>query len=233
MVLLGLAVSIEPTRIGLIALLLTKQHPVRHLATFVAAGLTISMSVGLAVLFIFHRGFLGPSNLNPSMVQIGIGVVALLLAGVLASNIPLGKFSVRSHGADPGSEGAPAAPAEPTGLKKLSTRTKTFVKGESRVLSGSVGAALAMPSFDYMALLALIIASGASPPEQVAALLTFLLLASIAAIIPLFSFLIAPDATRRAVVRFNTWITSRTRRDAAAFVAVLGVVLIAVGATRL
>lgn len=230
-VLLGLAVSIEPTRIGLIALLLTKQHPMRHLATFVAAGLTISMSVGLAVLFVFHHGFLGEAKLDPAWVQIGIGVVALLLAAVLASNIPLGRASSRAPAG--GSEDTAATPAEPTGLKKLSARTKTFVKGESRMLSGSIGAALAMPSFDYMALLALIIASGKPPLEQVAALLTFLLLASVAAIVPLFSFLVAPDATRRGVTRFNDWIRSRTRRDAAAFVAILGVVLVAVGLAHL
>lgn len=227
-VLLGLAVSIEPTRIGLIALLLTKQHPMRHLATFVAAGLTISMGVGLAVLFVFHHGFLGQARLDPAWVQIGIGVVALLLAAVLASNIPLGRIRKPAGGS-----GDTLETADPTRLKKLSARTKTFVRGESRILSGSIGAALAMPSFDYMALLALIIASGKSPLEQVAALLTFLLLASVAAIVPLFSFLVAPAATRRGVARFNDWIRSRTRWHAAVFVAILGVVLLAVGLAHL
>lgn len=235
-ILLALAVSIEPTRIGLIAVLLTKAHPVRHLLTFLLTGLTVSMSVGLLVLLVFRRGFPGQSKIDPAWVQIGIGVVALLLAALLASNIPLGRLG-KGSSSEAARETAQAAEemaaaVEPSAAgdpKRLATRVRNFVKGESRWLSGSIGAALAMPSFDYMALLALIIASGAPALEQVAALLTFLLLASAAAVIPLFSFLVAPDKTRETVQRFNAWILSRTRRDAAIFVGILGVLLVGIG----
>ena len=92
-VLLGLTVSLEPTRLGLIALLLTRPRPIRHLIVFQCTGLTISLTVGLTVLFIFHRSFLGNSDVNPALLQIALGVALLLLAGVLASSIPLNRFS--------------------------------------------------------------------------------------------------------------------------------------------
>ncbi|MCX2930202.1 GAP family protein [Mycobacterium sp. CVI_P3] len=233
-VLLGLAVSIEPARVGLIALLLTRPRPIRHLFVFLCTGLTVSLSVGFAVLFIFHHSFLGKASADPALIQIGIGVVALLLGAVLASNIPLGKFSRRemaevpAGGAGDGAVVVQAA-GPPSRFKRLTTRVREFARGESSWFSGSIGAALAMPSVDYMALLALIIASKVAPIEQAVALVTFLLLASWAAVLPLLSFLVAPGKTRVWVQRFNEWIRTRTRRHAGAFVAVVGLILIGVG----
>ncbi|WP_179965031.1 GAP family protein [Mycolicibacterium sarraceniae] len=232
-VLLGLAVSIEPARIGLIALLLTRPRPARHLFVFLCTGLTVSLSVGFAVLFIFHHSFLSKANFNPALIQIGIGAVAVLLGGLLASNIPLKQFARKEMVEVPA--GAADTPvvvqdaAPPSRFSRLSTKVRGFAKGESSWFSGSIGAALAMPSVDYMALLALIIASKAPPIEQASALVTFLLLASWAAVIPLLSFMVVPGKTRIWVQRFNEWIRTRTRKHAGAFVAVVGIILIGVG----
>ncbi|AQT80395.1 hypothetical protein B1R94_15655 [Mycolicibacterium litorale] len=235
--LLGLAVSIEPARVGSVALLLTKKRPARHLLVFLCTGLGISLSVGLAVLFVFHHSFLGDSFLshpdfNPALIQIGIGVFALLLAAPLASNLSLPQFARR-----PSVETSPvdaaalvlADPPAPGRMKRLLTRIRGFVQGDSSWFSGFVGVALAMPSVDYMALLVLIIASKTSPLAQASALMTFLLITSAVVILPLLSFLVAPGKTRAWVQRFNEWIRTRTRRHAAAFVAVVGTVLIGVG----
>jgi hypothetical protein len=218
----------------MIALLLTRPRPARHLVVFLCTGLSISLSVGFAVLFVFHHSFLGKANFNPALIQIGIGVVALLLGAFLASNVPLRQFSRREKVEVPAGNTAESAvgvqdPPPPSRFGRLSARVRGFVKGESSWFSGSAGAALAMPSVDYMALLALIIASKAAPIEQAAALVTFLLLASWAAVIPLLSFLVAPAKTRIWVQRFNEWIRTRTRKHAGAFVVVVGLILIGVG----
>jgi Sap, sulfolipid-1-addressing protein len=233
-VLLGFAVSIEPARIGLIALLLTRPRPSQHLLVFLGTGLAMSLSVGFTVLFVFHHTFLGKANFNPALIQVGIGVVALLLGALLASNIPLRQFSRRELAEVPagGTADGPVVvqdPPPPSRFTRLSTRVRGFVQGESSWFSGSIGAALAMPSVDYMALLALIIASKTPPIEQATALVAFLLLASWAAVFPLLSFLVAPAKTRIWVQRFNEWIRTRTRKHAGAFVAVVGVILIGVG----
>ena len=234
MVLLGLAVSIEPARIALIALLLTRPRPARHLLVFLCTGLTMSLGVGFAVLFIFHHTFLGKANFNPALIQISIGVVAVALGALLMSKIPLRQFAKREMAEVPaGGAGETALQAEqelaPGRFKRLSTRVRGFMQGESSWFSGSIGAALAMPSVDYMALLALIIASKTSPVQQASALITFLLLASWAAVIPLVSFTVAPAKTRVWVLRFNEWIRTRTRRHAGLFVVIVGTVLIGVG----
>jgi hypothetical protein len=232
-VLLGLAVSIEPARIGLIALLLTRPRPARHLLVFLCTGLAMSLSVGFTVLFVFHHTFLGKANFDPALIQIGIGVVAVLLGALLMSKIPLRQFAKRERAKVPAGavDGAVVVhdPPPPSRFTRLSTRVRGFMQGESSWFSGSIGAALAMPSVDYMALLALIIASKTPPVEQASALVTFLLLASWAAVIPLLSFMVVPGKTRVWVQRFNEWIRTRTRKHAGVFVVVVGVILIGIG----
>lgn len=238
-VLLGLMVSIEPTRLGLIALLLTRRHPIRHLIVFQCTGLTISLSVGLTVLFVFHRSFLGNSNIHPAPLQVAFGVVLVLLGAVLASKIPLNRFARQPVDKVPAGVGSDddaavdtvvddAAPPPSRGAR-LIARVRGFLKSESSVFSVSIGAATAMPSIDYFALLAIIIASKAPPLEQGLALLTFLLLAGAFATIPMLSFVVAPVRTRLWVQRVNSWIRSRTRKQAGLFVGTVGIILIGLG----
>jgi Sap, sulfolipid-1-addressing protein len=243
-VLLGLTVSFEPTRLALIALLLTRPRPIRHLIVFQVTGVSISLGVGLTVLFVFHHSFLGQSDISPAALQVGFGALLLVVAAVLASSIPLNRFSRQKvpTGAGAGSTGATGAtgaddaaaehipPPPPSRRTRLFQRVRRFARGESSVLSASIGAATAMPSVDYFALLAIIIASKAPPLEQASALLIFLLLAGVGAWLPLLGFIVAPDKTRVWVQRLSVWIRNRTRRQAGLFVAVVGALLIAIGA---
>ncbi len=236
--LLGLTVAAEPTRLGLIALLLTRPRPIRHLIVFQCTGLTISLSVGLTVLFVFHHSFLGDSDVSPALLQVLFGVVLLGLAGVLMSKIPLDRFVRQPKETVSIGGGADDAivddvPPSPSRTARLFSRMRTFAKGESSTFSASIGAATAMPSIDYFALLAIIIASKTPPLEQALALLTFLLLAGAGATIPLLSFIVAPARTRIWVEQVNLWIRSRTRKQAGMFVAVVSVILIVVGACGL
>ncbi|MCV7048132.1 GAP family protein [Mycobacterium frederiksbergense] len=237
-VLLGLMVSIEPTRLGLIALLLTRQHPIRHLVVFQCVGLSISLTVGLTVLFVFHRSFLGNSNIHPAPLQVAFGVVLVLLGAVLASKIPLDRFARQPKDKVPAGGGDDAVVDDavvddvvpPVNRRtRFFARVRGFLKSESSAFSASIGAATAMPSIDYFALLAIIIASSAPPLEQGLALLTFLLLAGAFATIPMLSFIVAPVKTRLWVQQVNLWVRSRTRKQAGLFVGTVGVVLIAVG----
>ncbi|CAN5441360.1 GAP family protein [soil metagenome] len=230
--LLGLTVSFEPTRLALIALLLTRPRPIRHLIVFLITGVSISLGVGLIVLFVFHHSFLGKSDVSPALLQIAFGGLLLLVAAVLASDIPLNRFSRQKvpTGAPAEEAAAEVNPPPPSRRTRLFQRVRGFARGESSVLSASIGAATAMPSVDYFALLAIIIASKAPPLEQASALLTFLLLAGVGAWLPLLGFIVAPGKTRIWVQRLSVWIRNRTRKQAGLFVAVVGAILIAIGA---
>ena len=96
-----------------------------------------------------------------------------------------------------------------------------------------VGSGIALPSVDYLAALAVILASGAAPAAQTGALLTFNVVAFALVEIPLIGYLAAPDKTRAAMAALHGWIRSRRRRDVAALLAAAGCFVLALGMTGL
>ena len=207
---MAVAVSLEPFRIGMTVLMLNRPRPMLQLLVFLCGGYAMGMTVGLVVLFVFRRRPLESAYFTLPKVQILIGALALLVAAALA---------VRS--------GRVAAPA------KLSTRVQGLLSRHSLWVSGLAGMGIALPSVDYLAALALILASGAAAMAQVGALLMFNVVAFSLVQIPLVAYLLAPDKTRASMGALNDWIRSRRRAEVATLLAGVGCVLLAVGLTNL
>ena len=203
---MAVAVSLEPFRIGMTVLMLNRPRPMLQLLVFLCGGYAMGMTVGLVVLFVFRRKLPGSAYFTLPKVQILIGVLALLAAAVLG---------VRS--------GRVAAPA------KLSTRVQGLLGGRSLWVSGLAGMGIALPSVDYLAALAVILASGAAAMTQVGALLMFNAVAFALVEIPLVAGLVAPDKTRAAMAALNNWIRSRRRAEVATLLTGVGCVLLTVG----
>ena len=206
---MAVAVSLEPFRIGMTVLMLNRPRPMLQLLVFLCGGYAMGMTVGLVVLFVFRRRLLGSAYFTLPKVQILIGALALLVAAALA---------VR-----PGRLAAPA---------KLSTRVQGLLSRHSLWVSGLAGMGIALPSVDYLAALAVILASGAAAMTQVGALLMFNAVAFALVQIPLVAGLVAPDKTRTAMAALNDWIRSRRRAEVATLLAGVGCVLLAVGLTN-
>jgi hypothetical protein len=181
-----------------------------QLLVFLCGGYAMGMTAGLVVLFVFRRRLLGSAYFTLPKVQILIGALALLVAAALA---------VR-----PGRLAAPA---------KLSTRVQGLLSRHSLWVSGLAGMGIALPSVDYLAALAVILASGAAAMTQVGALLMFNVVAFALVQIPLIAYLLAPDKTRSSMGALNDWIRSRRRAEVATLLAGVGGVLLAVGLTNL
>ena len=84
MLVLAIAVNLEPTRIGLLPLLLSRRQPLLQLLAYLVGSLTISLGFGLAVLFVFDESVFGTSASGGGKAQIAVGVLALLVAAVMA-----------------------------------------------------------------------------------------------------------------------------------------------------
>ena len=203
---MAVAVSLEPFRIGMTVLMLNRPRPMLQLLVFLCGGYAMGMTVGLIVLFVFRRRLLGSAYFTLPKVQMLIGALALLVAAALAVGA-----------------GRVAGPA------KLSTRMRGLLGRHSLWVSGLAGMGIALPSVDYLAALALILASGAAAPTQVGALLMFNVVAFALVQIPLVAYLLAPDKTRASMGALNDWIRSRRRAEVATLLAVVGCVLLAVG----
>lgn len=225
------AVSLEPIRIGLTVMMLNRPRPVRQLFAFLCGGFVMGLAVGLVVLFVLRHRLSGATYFTLPIVQIAIGLLALLFAAALATS--LGARHFQRTAVDSASEVVVGGSTTARPGENLSTRARRLRQGDSLWAAGVVGLGIALPSVDYMAALAVILASGAAPAAQVGALLTFNVVAFALVEIPLIGYLAAPSRTRALMAALHDWIQTRRRRDVAAVLAAAGTVMIAIGVAGL
>ena len=205
---IAFGVSVEPFRIGMTVLMLNRPRPVLQLLAFLSGGFAMGMTVGLVVLFVFRRRLPGSTHLTLPKVQIVIGFLALVVAVAVAVDVP-GRLGSR-----------PASLARPA---------RRLLSGHSLSVAGIAGLGIALPSVDYLAALAVILASGGAAMTQVAVLLMFNVVAFALVEIPLLAHLLSPKTTATSVTALHNWIRSRRRLEVAALLAVAGCVFLAAG----
>ncbi|MGV0790793.1 GAP family protein [Mycolicibacterium sp. XJ1819] len=207
---MAVAVSFEPFRIGMTVLMLNRPRPLRQLLVFLCGGFAMGVSVGLVVLFVVGSA-VDPAQFTLPRVQVVIGVLALLIAAVIAVRpVGTGRYGQR-----------------------VSAWARRLADGHSLRVAAVAGLGIALPSIDYLAALAVIAASGAQAATQIGALLTFNAVAFVFVEVPLLAYLVAPARTQAAMTSLHDWVRSRRRRDVAALLAVLGCVLLGVGVAGL
>lgn len=217
---MALAVSLEPFRIGMTVLMLNRPKPLLQLLAFVAGGFAMGLTVGATVLFLLRRVLLRSTYFTLPRVQILIGALALAAAAGLAAKVAADRRR--------GSRGVPPD-RDRAGPAWLTTRLRRLLDGRSLWVAAAAGLGIALPSVDYLAALALILASGAPVMTQLGALLMFNVIAFSLVEIPLFAYLLAPTATRAAMTALQDWIRSRRRIEVAGLLVAVGLVLLAVG----
>jgi hypothetical protein len=210
------AVSLEPFRVGMTILMINRPQPLLHLLAFLCGGFAMGLSVGVLVLFVL-RPALGSAHFTLPRVQIVVGAIVLANAALVASG-----WLKRRHGDGVVKRVEPAA-----------ARIRHLVESRSLWAAGIAGLGIALPSVDYLAALALIVASGATAAMQFGALVLFNVVAFALVELPLVCYAVAPDRTRTALARLHEWLRSRGRREIAALLAIVGGVLVAVGVAGL
>lgn len=210
------AVSLEPFRIGMTVVMVNRPRPVLQLLSFLAGGFVMGTAVGLLVLFVL-RPALGSAHFTLPRVQLVVGAVLLVNAVLLATGVLGGNRAGTAAG-----RWAP-----------LVTRARRLLEGRSLWTAGLAGLGIALPSIDYLAALALIVASGAAAAVQFGALILFNAVAFALVEIPLLCYLVAPDRTRAALSSLYEWVRAQGRRGVSLLLAVVGCVLVAVGVAGL
>lgn len=200
---MALAVSLEPFRVGMSALMLNRPRPLLQLAAFLCGGFVMGLSVGAVVLFALESKVPKSAQFTLPKVQIVVGTVALAVAVFLAVT-----------------RGRPRTP--PAWLVRL-------LGNKSLWVAGVAGLGIALPSLDYLAVLAVIAAGAGAAVTRLSALLMFNVVAFAVVEIPLLAYLIAPARTHAAMTALHHWIRARRRREVAALLTVVGIVLLAAG----
>ncbi|MCT7658836.1 GAP family protein [Mycobacterium deserti] len=213
---MAVAVSLEPFRVGMTVLMINRPRPGLQLLAFLAGGFAMGTTVGVTVLFVL-RPALGSAHFNLPKVQIVVGAVVLVNAALLATGLIGGQ---RGNGPAGRVNRIPG---------RLATRIRALRGGRSLWAAGVAGLGIALPSVDYVAALALIVASGAAAAIQFGALMLFNVVAFALVEVPLVCYLLAPDRTRATLSALHDWLRFRGRRGVAALLAAIGCVLLGVG----
>ena len=216
---MAVAVSLEPFRIGMTVLMINRPRPLLQLLAFLTGGFAMGTAVGVIVLFVL-RPALGSAHFTLPRVQIVVGAVLLVNAAAVATGVMRRVGGRRGDG----SGGRADRTSGP-----LATRARQLLNGRSLWTAAVVGLGIALPSIDYLAVLALIAASGATAATQVGALLLFNVVAFGFVEIPLFAYLVAPDRTRALLSTLYEWLRSRRHRAVAVLLAAVGCVLLGAG----
>jgi len=209
--LMALAISTEPFRLGMTVLMLNRPRPVAHLAAFLAGGFIMAIAMGLFVLFVLQTTIAKSANTALPLMQIGLGVAGLLVAALLMSGIRIRRLERASEEQEP-----------PSKLRNLLNR-------EAPWLAGVAGVAIALPSVDYLAVLTVISASDAAPSAQIGALLMFNVIAFTLVEVPLACYLFAPERTRAVMDRLNQWMADHRRWTLVIMLLVVSSILLVTG----
>ena len=232
---LAVALNLEPNRLGIIGLLLLRPHPIRQLLIFLCASFLTNSIAGLIVLYLAYRGSFLQGESSSAIMQIAVGAVALVAAAVLFTKIPLpGSKRPVPEGPGGAPDGSEAVPSSGMALvDNFTKRLGRLAHGDSMWLPAALGVGIALPSVDYVAMLLLIAASGEPPDVQVTALFTFLIVANTILLIPMIGYVVAKDRTVRVLEGLRAWVLARTRKDYAVLLAIAGALMTTVGLTRL
>lgn len=258
--LLGLAllITLNPVRIGIILLVVSRPRPVPNLLVYWLGCLTASvvyLLIPLAVLHVtpafaaFTKDLTTPGTVAHSVmgnIEIGIGVLALSIAALMAV-----RFSVRERAPVLAAAGDTATlepdPNPPTAISRLlsgapdgatdggSATRRPLGRIRDAWANGSlwvtlvIGVAMA-PSLEVLLLvLAIILAAGAATGTQVIAAIAFVVVTLAVEEVILASYLVTPGTTQALVQRLHDWGRAHQRKILVAVVAVMGVSLTAHG----
>jgi hypothetical protein len=232
--LLSLVVAMDPVRIGITALLITRNQPMLNLFVFWLGGMVSGIAVATVALLWLRGPALSVMRLvlsagsasSVAYVQVAIGVFAAMIAA---------RMWARQHAPiTVGVDGGPTAGYQREASRRSSRRSmRDRLERGSLTVAFVAGLALATPPVEYVAVLVTILASTATAGAQIGAALMFTIVAFTVVEVPLVSYFAAPARTLELVQRVSNWIDLRRRLIPAVVVAAASVLLIATGMNNL
>lgn len=218
LLLLGLAINLEPTRIALLPLLLARPQPERQILAFIVTGLSTSLGFGMLLLFVIRNSPLHESTSSGNQAQTAVGLLTLITAIIIG----LRWLQTRRR-----KTSSSAALQSQRIIQLVEWLRSLLRRGQSPWVASGLGMMTALPSLDYLAVLAIIGSSGTPAMEQIALLLAFTLTGSLILLLPLGCLLIAPAATRSTIDATTSWLRGRSQLEYAVLLAATGVMLLA------
>ncbi len=216
--LFALTSTLNPTLLAASTLMMLLPNPVRLMLGYLLGAMLTSITLGIVIVFSLHSSSTvstTKNTLSPA-ADVAIGMIALLLAYVLASGRAAGVAQRRR--ARKATKPDKGPPHWQRALSKGSARM-TFV----------IGALLTLPGASYLAGLDQIHKLNYGTAATVLLVVAFNVVMLAFLEVPLVSFVLAPDWTPGAIERAKAWIGRRGPELATRGFTVIGVLLIVKG----
>lgn len=232
----GFGLSIDPLRLALVAVLVSRRRPMPNLFAFWLGGMVAGVGLGIAVLLLFHEVALTAIRHAASAIgevrtsviiftggrlHITLGVIMLLVAMRLVARQ---REQARVRVGGPSALTLETRP--PSVWARLAARNQEMLQGGMLWPAFLVGLGSATPPFECVVVLTVIMASGAAATTQLSAFVVFTLLVLIGIEFPLVTYLVMPEKTEAAMLRLNNWLTVYRQRILQVSLAASGVVLV-------
>jgi hypothetical protein len=231
---LSLLAAIDPVRIGITAVLISRPRPMLNLLIFWLGGVMAAIAVAFVVLVTFRdvtlslmRGMVWAVE-SPSVAYIraALGALAVSIAALI-----MARFWARqsAHLSVIGGESALLVPRPNTRTGSSRLSMHSWPIGGSLLVAFVAGLALATPPVEYMAAIIAIVATEPTHVGQVGAALLFTLVAFTVVEVPLITYLTSPAQTLAVVRRLNDWISPRRQAIPAVVIGAIGCTLLVSG----
>lgn len=231
---LALLAAMDPVRIGIVALLISRPRPMLNLFAFWLGGMATGIAVALVVLIFLRELTLSVLRALVSVAsgpivaytQVAIGALALQIALLIAA-----RFWTRQRTPVAVTRSGPSVlllePNTSTGSNRLSIRGR--LERGSLPVAFVAGMWLATPPVEYLGAMVAILASGAAVGAQVSAALMFTVVAFAIVEIPLISYLATPARTQAVLLRLHEWIRARREPILTVVIGACGLLLMVAG----
>lgn len=234
---LALWIATDPTRLVIVAVLMSRLRPKHNLLAYWLGGLAAGVVPGTGV---FALALALHDSLPPAMdharsaaarftggyLQIAVGTVALVIAALVSARPPARQQAgVLTYDGFPGGVQSIGS----TAIARVWARVGRALQGGNPWVAFGIGLVSTMPPIDYLLVLIVIVSSGTAFGTQLGAVVMFTLVVLVLVELPLVSYLVMPAKTEAAVLRLRRLALVHRRRILIAVPAVAGVVLIATG----
>lgn len=237
----ALASALEPTRMGIAALVVALPRPSRNLFAYWVGIFAAGIGFFLAGLFVL-RDYIAPvvvvmrsATASPAVppIKIALGLLAIALVTMIVVRsrvrravpapvpVPIG-----------GPSGLELEPEKPRGFSALPLPRISWtsrIEGGSVVVAFVAGLATSTPPLEFFGAVLAILASGAAASVQVSAALAFMLVASAIVEIPLVCYVISPAKTQATLTRLQGWLRAHNKPLLLGFLGLFGVFMVAGG----
>ena len=245
-VFVGFGMALDPLRLGLVAVLLSRRRPMQNLAAFWLGGMFAGIAFGLVVLIIFRDTALAAiENVVSAMnavrsavvvldgggLKITLGVLFLTLLAVLVTRRRARQRVPAGVSSGDGSSGSSVMVAErPTNIfARMAAFSQNLLERGGAWPAFLVGLGSATPPVECVMILTIIMASGHAIETQLMAFTVFIVLVLALLELPLLMYLLMPKKTETVMLRLDGWLRAHRRRIFEISLAVTGVVLLVQG----